>query len=100
MDETWKQYEEKIRTEGYNKGKDDGYTLGKDDGYTLGKGDGYTLGKETGFRLGTTNGKDEERNNIALKMLRYNVDTQFIMQMTSISQDELKALKQQMEEYE
>lgn len=76
MDETWKQYEEKIRTEGYNKGK------------------------ETGFKLGTTNGKDEERNNIALKMLRHNVDTQFIMQMTSISQDELKTLKQQIEEYE
>ena len=69
MDETWRQYEEKLRTEGYNKGKDDGYTLGKDDG------------------------KDEAISHIALKMLEHNMDSQLIMQMTSISQDELKALQ-------
>jgi flagellar biosynthesis/type III secretory pathway protein FliH len=77
MDETWKKYEEKI----YNKGKDDGYNLGKDDGYNLGKDDG----------------EETTRNNIALKMLQQNVDSQFIMQMTSISQDELAVLQQQIE---
>ena len=82
MNETWKKYEEKI----YNTGKDDGYNQGKDDGYNLGKDDGFNLGEGVA------------RNSIALKMLQQNMDSQLIMQMTSISQDEFSALQKQIEQ--
>ena len=65
------------------------YNTIKEDGYN----NGYNDGKDAGLTQGKELGAKEEKLEIAKKMLKENVDIDFIVKMTGLSKEELEKLK-------
>ena len=65
------------------------YNTIKEDGYN----NGYNDGKDAGLTQGKELGAKEKMVEIAKKMLKENVDVDFIVKMTGLSKEELEKLK-------
>ena len=69
------------------------YNTIKEDGYN----NGYNYGRDAGLTQGLTQGKElgakTEKLEIAKKMLKENVDVDFIVKMTGLSKEKLEKLK-------
>ena len=69
------------------------YNTIKEDGYNNGYNDGKDAGLAQGLERGQKQGEQKKTIEIAKKMLKENVDVDFIVKMTGLSKEELEKLK-------
>ena len=72
------------------------YNTIKEDGYNNGYNDGKDAGLTQGLERGQKQGEQKKTIEIAKKMLKENVDVDFIVKMTGLSKEELEKLKEGM----
>ena len=103
----WKELEEELVSEGVFKkggimnireailqrGKQEGHQKGRQEGIHEGIQKGRVEGLQEGRMEGLQEGRQEERLEMVLNMLKKNAEISFISDVTGLSQDEIKKLK-------
>ncbi|MBF0225170.1 MAG: Rpn family recombination-promoting nuclease/putative transposase [Desulfobacterales bacterium] len=81
------------KEDGIEIGEKRGIEIGKKEGIEIGKKEGIEIGKKEGVEVGETKGIEKEKKNIAESMILKNMPDDLISELTKLTSDEIKQLK-------
>ena len=78
--------------QGLQRGREEGREQGREEGREQGREEGREQGREEGLQQGIWKGRQEERRQLALKMLKKKTDISFISEVTGFSETQIKKI--------
>lgn len=81
------------REEGLAEGLEEGKKIGRAEGLEEGRAEGKAEGRAEGLAEGLEEGRAEERRNTALKMISMGMSNEIIINLTGLSEKEIKSLR-------